>query len=89
MFDLNPLVCEEHGHVVVLARWTDGSSNSLNPRVLLEDNGPALLVARDYYCKAGDNRHYIRSTDGDFLRYLSESYFVDLHSSLHTNAVSL
>lgn len=28
MFDLNPLVCEEHGHVVVPARWTDGSSNS-------------------------------------------------------------
>lgn len=53
MFHVNPLVCEEHGHVVVPARWTDGSSNSLNPRVLLEDNGPALLVARDYYCKAG------------------------------------
>lgn len=77
IFDTNPLVCEEHGRVVVPARWTNGSSNSLNPRVLLEDNGPALLIAREYYCKAGHNRHYIRSTDEDFLRYLCENYFIE------------
>lgn len=77
IFDTNPLVCEEHGHVVVPARWTNRSSNSLNLCVLLEDNGPALLIAREPYCKVGHNRHYIRSTDGDFLRYLCENYFIE------------
>lgn len=41
-------------------QWTDGSTNALNPHVILDTNGPGLLIARNYYCNSGETRHCAR-----------------------------
>lgn len=60
------LTCPEHKNMCLLPKqWTDGSTNALNPRVILDNQGPSLLLTRNYYCHSG--RHYIRGTNGDLL----------------------
>lgn len=64
-----PFYCPHHDTMVLIPKqWTDGSTNALYPRVLLDCRGPNLLVTRNYYCNSGETRHYIRGTDCDLMR---------------------
>lgn len=71
VFSIKPLVCPVHQELPLQrGRWSDGSSNSLNPRLMLTNEGPALLVFREYYCSSGEERHYVRSTDAKIISYI-------------------
>ena len=68
VFSCFPLTCPLHDGVFLIGKqWTDGSTNSRNPRVILDEHNPCLLIGRIYYCNTGETRHYVRSTDGNFV----------------------
>ena len=68
-----PFTCPRHEDTLLTPKqWTDGSTNALNPRVILDTNGPGLLIARNYYCNSGETRHYVRATDGDLMNRIAK-----------------
>lgn len=34
----------DHAHILTPKQWTDGSTNALNPGVILDNTGPCLLL---------------------------------------------
>lgn len=72
-FSCFPFSCPQHKNVILVPRqWTDGSTNTLNPRVILDNIGPRLLITRTYYFNSGESRHYVRGTDGELMDRIAE-----------------
>ena len=63
-----PVICEEHASEVDSTnRWLDSNTdNSRQPRILIDNSGPKLLIARIYKCKVGD--HEMRTTNESLLK---------------------
>ena len=73
VFSCFPLTCPLHEKFVLIPKqWTDGSTNALHPRIILDENGPCLLIVRNYYCNSAETRHYVQSTDGDLINNMGQ-----------------
>ncbi len=73
VFSCFPFTCPLHNEFVLIPKqWTDGSTNARNPRIILNENGPCLLISRNYYCNSAETRHYVRGTDGNLIKMIGE-----------------
>lgn len=63
-----PIFCPEHGsELEATHRWLDSNTdNSRQPRILIDNSGPKLLIPRIFKCRLGD--HEIRTTNDVLLK---------------------
>ena len=64
IFSQSPLTCSRHKNTNLKPnQWTDGSTDALNPCVMLDIEGPGLLITRNYYCDSGTHDEIMTTID--------------------------
>lgn len=72
-----PVLCPEHyEELEPTDQWMNGSSNSRNPRVLIDSSYMTILVAREYECPGSicERSHRIRTTDTRLLEMVGTDF---------------